>query len=47
MEISSQYTVQVTLLQIPVLVIFSLINNNFIQGEITVENSFLYVTLTS
>ena len=42
MEISSQYTVQVTLLQLPILVIFSFVYNTFLTVPITYENSIMY-----
>jgi len=45
MEISSQYTVQVTLLQVPMLAIFCFIYNTQL-AEITPSNSFVYASRT-
>jgi len=44
MEISSQYTVQVTLLQVPMLAIFCFIYNTQLTVPITSSNSFVYAT---
>jgi hypothetical protein len=44
MEISSQYTVQVTLLQLPILVMFSFVYNEFLTVPITYQNSIMCVS---
>ena len=43
MEISSQYTVQVTMVQLPILAIFSFVYNQFLHVPITYKNSFMCV----